>query len=114
MAVRMVGFSRSRSTDKVWSVGVYSNDMESEIGQVYFTFDKKTIYNYWTDYRKLTDEQKWLFDDAFEFWACFGESEEEISKLQKEHPNWSLPEDLEDDGEEIEPADIEFFSNEEE
>ena len=27
---------------------------------------KKTIYNFWTDYEKLSPQQKWLFDDANE------------------------------------------------
>lgn len=110
MPSRMVGFSKSKSTDEVWGAEILDENMEPEMGPVYFTFDKKKIYNYWTDYRKLSDRQKWLFDDAFPFWAQFGASEEEIAKLEKEHPNWRLPDDLEDEGGECDLVDIEFVS----
>lgn len=108
MPSKMVGFSKSKSTDEVWDVEILDENMEPEMGPVYFTFDKKKIYNYWTDYGKLSDMQKWLFDDAFPFWAQFGASEEEKEKLKKEHPNWELPDDLEDEEVECDMVDIEF------
>lgn len=109
MPSKMVGFTKSKSTDAVWSVEVLDENMEPEMGPVYFSFDKKKIYNYWTDYGKLSDRQKWLFDDAFPFWAKFRASPEEIEELEKEHPNWELPEN-EDDDVEYDFADVEFAS----
>ena len=38
------------------------DDMYS-VRKFLFTFDKKTIYNFWEDYDKLTAEQKAIFDE---------------------------------------------------
>ena len=73
---------------------------------------KKTIYNFWTDYEKLSPEQKWLFDDANESWAKFKATDEEYRELEKLHPNWKLPDDLEDEPVNYELVDIEEFSDE--
>ena len=35
------------------------------VGKFLFSFDKKTIYNFWEDYDKLTAEQKAIFDEEF-------------------------------------------------
>ncbi len=110
MPSKTVGFSKSKSTDEVWKVDILNDDMEPEMGPVRFSFDKKKIYNYWTDYEKLSAEQKWLFDDAFPYWAQFNVPEAEREKLREAHPNWALPEDFEDEGVEYDKADIEFAS----
>ncbi len=110
MPSKLVGFSKRKSTDEVWSVDILDDNMEPRMGSVYFSFDRKNIYNYWTDYKKLSAEQKWLFDDAFPYWAQFDVPEAEREKLKKDHPNWELPDDLEDDGVEYEKTDIEFVS----
>lgn len=110
MPSKMVGFSKSKSTDKVWAADVLDEAMES-MGEVYFSFDKKTIYNYWTDYGKLSDRQKWLFDDAFPFWATFGvTSEETKAELKKEHPNWKRPDDLENEDVIYDLVDVNFVT----
>lgn len=41
MPSKMVGFSKSKSTDEVWDVEILDENMEPEMGPVYFTFDKK-------------------------------------------------------------------------
>lgn len=38
---------------------------EEQEGPFYFSFDKKTIYNFWTDYDKLTNEQRAIFNREF-------------------------------------------------
>lgn len=53
-------FYKDDESNKIWRV----DDMES-IGKFLFSFDKKTIYNFWTDYDNLTDEQKSLFDKEY-------------------------------------------------
>ena len=112
MAMRMVGFSRNKSTDRVWGANILDENMEPQMGAVQFTFDKKTVYNFWTDYEKLSPEQKWLFDDANESWAKFKATDEECRELEKLHPNWKLPDDLEDEPVNYELVDIEEFSDE--
>ena len=52
------------------------------------------------------------FDDANEFWAKFKATEEEYRELEKLHPNWKLPDDLEDEPVNYELVDIEEFSDE--
>ena len=39
MAVRMVGFSRNKSTDRVWAANILDENMEPQMGPVQFTFD---------------------------------------------------------------------------
>ena len=38
---------------------------EEKFGPFEFTFDKVHIYNFWTDYEKLTDEQREIFDREY-------------------------------------------------
>lgn len=50
-------FYKSSSSDKIWKVE--SPDVE---GPYRFSFDQKTIFNFWTDYpNKLTPEQIEIF-----------------------------------------------------
>lgn len=51
-------FSRHSKDIPVW--GCTRKNGICEIGPYYVTFDKKTIYNLWCDYRELTEEQKEL------------------------------------------------------
>ena len=53
-------FYKIDETDNVWLV-----DQDDDMGKWLFSFDKKTIYNFWTDYDKLTAEQKAIFDKDF-------------------------------------------------
>jgi len=41
-----------------------------EEGPLYFSFDKKTIYNFWTDYWNLTDEERSIFDKEYPVMAA--------------------------------------------
>jgi len=46
-------------------------DLES-VGKLLVSFDKKKIYNLWTDYPdKFTDEEKEIFDIAYPYWREF-------------------------------------------
>lgn len=52
-------FYKIDEEDQIWRVST----MGRLKGPLLFSFDKKTIFNYWTDYpKKLTKEQKALFD----------------------------------------------------
>lgn len=60
-------FYRNRKKDKIWWV-----DNPDVIGKHLFSFDKKTVFNLFTDYPwKLTKEQKELFDKENPYWADF-------------------------------------------
>lgn len=42
------------------------------IGKLLFSFDKKKIYNLWTDYpHKFSAEERRIFDKEYPFWADF-------------------------------------------
>lgn len=60
-------FYKNRASDSVWwvnNVGV--------IGEHLFSFDKKTVFNLFSDYPyKLNSEQKKIFDEENPFWADF-------------------------------------------
>lgn len=52
---------------RVWSTGYYG-----ERGGVYYSFDKKKIYNLWVDYPyNMTEEEIQLFQEDVPFWADF-------------------------------------------
>lgn len=53
-------FYKDNENSKIWRI----DDMDS-VGKFLFSFDKKTIYNFWEDYDKLTAEQKAIFDEEF-------------------------------------------------
>lgn len=60
-------FYKNNRGDKIWWV-----DSSDTVGEWLFTFDKKTIYNMFSDYPgKLTPEQKELFDKENPYWAEF-------------------------------------------
>lgn len=60
-------FYKNNRSDKIWWV-----DNSESVGERLFTFDKKTIYNMFSDYpAKLTPEQKELFDKENPYWAEF-------------------------------------------
>lgn len=59
-------FYKNEETDQIWWV---DNDT---VGIWEFTFDKKTIFQMFSDYPyKLTKEQKEIFDRENPFWAEF-------------------------------------------
>ena len=53
-------FYKDNENSKIWRI----DDMDS-VGKFLFSFDKKTIYNFWEDYEKRTAEQKAIFDEEF-------------------------------------------------
>lgn len=60
-------FYKNNRGDKIWWV-----DSSESVGQWLFTFDKKTIFNMFSDYPyKLTPEQKEIFDKENPNWAEF-------------------------------------------
>ena len=66
--LRLSDFYKEERKDKVWWISSID-----EHGPMYFSFDKKTIYNYWEDYpQNLTPEQKEIFDKENPFWSDFG------------------------------------------
>ena len=80
-------FSRIKG-NTIWEVE------SNSFGPFYFTFDKKTIYNFWEDYEKLTDEQREIFDREYPVMAHL------------KNPNVVVPEfddDDENEGEDYEP-----------
>lgn len=60
-------FYHDKPGDKIWWI----DDFDT-VGEILFSFDKKTIFNLFADYpHKLTAEQKALFDKENPYWANF-------------------------------------------
>ena len=58
---------KKNETDKVWWL-----DNRGKLGEMIFSFDKKTRYNLFADYPyKLTAEQKEVFDKENPYWVNF-------------------------------------------
>lgn len=52
-----MNFYKNEESDKIWIV-----DTMDSVGEFLFSFDKKTVFNFWTDYpAKLTKEQIEIF-----------------------------------------------------
>ncbi|KAA9237488.1 MULTISPECIES: DUF7675 family protein [Aerococcus] len=53
---------KDSSESKIWQIDY----IPKRIGPFLFSFDRKAIYNFWSDYpNKLTAEEKELFDKEF-------------------------------------------------
>lgn len=51
-------FYKNKENDKIWRI-----DKIDSVGEFLFSFDKKKIYNFWSDYPdKLSKEEKNIFD----------------------------------------------------
>lgn len=60
-------FYKEKSTDSVWWVDTSDKD-----GEFLFSFDKKKIYNLFTDYpHNLTKQEKEIFDKENPYWVDF-------------------------------------------
>ena len=60
-------FYKKKDNDKIWSV-----EEIGYIGKLLYSFNKKNIYNLWTDYpHKFTKEEKELFDKENPYWKEF-------------------------------------------
>lgn len=65
MAKKGMEFYKDNEGDKVWWV-----DIPDDIGTILFSFDKKKLYNLYSDYpEKLTKEEKEIFDKENPYWA---------------------------------------------
>lgn len=60
-------FYKEHKSDKVWWV-----DTVDKIGKYLFSFDRKKIYNLFSDYpQKLSSEEKAVFDKENPYWKKF-------------------------------------------
>ena len=60
-------FYKKKDNDKIWSV-----EEIGYIGKLLYSFNKKNIYNLWTDYpHNFTKEEKELFDRENPYWKEF-------------------------------------------
>ena len=57
-------FYKDNADHKIWSVE--TPETRDSIGEMLFSFDKKNIFNFWTDYpEKLTPEQIKIFKNEY-------------------------------------------------
>lgn len=60
-------FYKKKETNQIWWV-----ENGDTVGEWLFSFDKKRIFNMFSDYPwKLTKEQKEIFDKENPFWEAF-------------------------------------------
>lgn len=60
-------FYKENDTDRIWWV-----DTIDRIGLYLFSFDRKKIYNLFSDYpHKLSAEEKRIFDEENPYWKAF-------------------------------------------
>ena len=60
-------FYKQNDTDRIWWVDTVDN-----IGLYLFSFDRKKIYNLFSDYpHKLSAEEKRIFDEENPYWKAF-------------------------------------------
>lgn len=60
-------FYKENDTDRIWWVCTVDN-----IGLYLFSFDRKKIYNLFSDYpHKLSAEEKRIFDEENPYWKAF-------------------------------------------
>lgn len=60
-------FYKENYTDRIWWV-----DTVDRIGLYLFSFDRKKIYNLFSDYpHKLSAEEKRIFDEENPYWKAF-------------------------------------------
>lgn len=65
-------FYKENESDKIWWV-----DTSDKEGIFLFSFDKKKVFNLFTDYpHKLTNAEKEMFDSENPFWANYFSPEE--------------------------------------
>ena len=58
---------KENDTDRIWWV-----DTVDRIGLYLFSFDRKKIYNLFSDYpHKLSAEEKRIFDEENPYWKAF-------------------------------------------
>lgn len=75
-------FYKEKLDDKIWKVthyrlydkekGFIDGNCDVIVGELLFSFDKKKIYNLWTDYpQKFTKKEKEIFDKENPYWKNF-------------------------------------------
>lgn len=61
-------FYKNEPSDQIWWI----DNAGEKVGEHLFSFDKKTVFNLFSDYPyKLTSKQKEIFDRENPFWADF-------------------------------------------
>ena len=74
-------FYKKKDNDKIWSV-----EKIGYIGKLLYSFDKKNIYNLWTDYpHNFTKEEKELFDKENPYWKEFFSGRDQRTKEDYEN-----------------------------
>lgn len=70
LTIPIASFYKDRISLRVWKV-----DLAKQIaGPMLFTFDRKKIYNFWSDYpQKLMPEEIEVFEEDNPYWANFHE-----------------------------------------
>ena len=80
---------------QIWEVG-YKEDIQ---GPWEFSFDRKKIYNLWTDYWDMTDEERELFKKEHPLMASLKDPSDEV------------PDEEDDEDDEDEDEDEDEFSD---
>ncbi|MGX7347543.1 DUF7675 family protein [Aerococcus vaginalis] len=62
-------FYKENIDDEIWTI----HEIPSTRGPFLFSFDRKTIYNFWSDYDKLTEQQKAIFREEYDTMAALKE-----------------------------------------
>ena len=76
--IQSTKFYKNKRTDKIWWI-----DTSNRVGEWLFSFDKRTVFNLFTDYPyKLTAEQKAIFDKENPFWAEFFQERGDMPKIK--------------------------------
>lgn len=59
---------KNKPTDHIW----WLDNSDERVGEWIFSFDRKHTFNMFADYpKKLTPDQKRIFDNENPFWADF-------------------------------------------
>ncbi len=76
----MTGFYKVNKKDKTWRI-------KDESGKLLVSFDKKKIYDLWTDYPfAMTEEEIRIFDKEHPYWAKFFAHRKEYPKAEPYAP----------------------------
>ena len=67
---RLSDFYKEEADHTIWRVSALDENDECIIGPALFSFDKITVYNFWSDYpHNMTPEEVEIFDREQPYWA---------------------------------------------